>query len=87
MDADAISNADELADVADASHVVHNRAGHSWTIVVPPEQPAAVAQDHSWETARTGGRSRRSPRPRRAGSSRAARPGGGPARPRSVAPR
>ena len=58
MDADAISNADEQGDVADAFHVVHNNAGQSWTLVVPPEQPAAVAQDltsqlgdgsHWWE--------------------------------------
>ena len=45
MEADAISRADEKGDVADAFHVVHNDAGNSWTLVVPPEQPAAVAKD------------------------------------------
>ena len=45
MDADAISYADDQADVVDSFHVVHNEAGHSWTLVVPPEQSAAGAMD------------------------------------------
>ena len=58
MDADAISRADDPADVVDSFHVVRNEAGHSWTLVVPPEQSAADAVDltaqlgdgsHWWE--------------------------------------
>eukprot|EP00966_Prymnesium_polylepis_P056266 1301691-Prymnesium_polylepis.1 len=99
MDADAISYADDQADVADAFqkkkkknafHVVHNHAGHSWIVVVPPKQPAAAAHGL---TSQLGDR-----RLALVGGSdgargcagrvrHAARPGGGQARPRSVAPR
>ena len=84
MEADAISRADEKGDVADALHVVHNDARNSWTLVVPPEQPAAVAKDltsllsdgsHWWrrpaESEGTqGGASRSATRRRRSASTR-----------------